>query len=110
MQYFYDAKIIHTFASQEESPLSVFFGNQIYTSIRQQKRIDETIKNKLLNIKRSISSPSFLVDEKWMLIRFMPTYILLKKLAFSHSIKEKVTLRFLNFLSRAISFTLRHIP
>lgn len=109
IQYLTRAKILHTFATQGHSNLSLIFGSDLYKRIKDRRIITDEVACVLMNCKESFYSPSFVVDKKWVWIRFQPTYFLLESIYHSNKIIDKFVLSFLNFTSRLLSFFLRKI-
>lgn len=108
VQYLFDAVIVHTFCSQERSELSPIFNNDLYIEIKKEGCITDNIKDVIENCKRSFSSPSILSDKSMMRIKFEPTYALFARCLFATNGMEKRICKFLNFISRAILWFLRH--
>ena len=107
MEYLYDAKIIHTFATQVSSDISKFFDDRVYRKIKERKEISGDVSDQLLNCKRLFSSPSFLVDKTWLDIRFMPAYLLISEKRNSKKYRDLLAVKMINFFARVISFILR---
>lgn len=100
VEFLYDALIVHTFASQQVSSLSPMFGMEIYQEIKKNGGIMKNVQCVLLNCKRGFSSPSFLVEENWLGIRFTPTYLLLEKL---YKKKKYNKIYVMDFISRVLN-------
>lgn len=109
IQYLTKAIILHTFATQGHSNLSPIFGSDLYKRIKDRRIITDEVACVLMNCKESFYSPSFVVDKKWLWIRFQPTYFLLESIYHSNQIIDKCILNFINFTSRLLSFFLRKI-
>ncbi len=107
VEYLYDAKIIHTFATQVSSDISKFFDDRVYRKIKERKEISGDVSDQLLNCKRLFSSPSFLVDKTWLDIRFMPAYLLISEKRNSKKYRDLLAVKMINFFARVISFILR---
>lgn len=102
VQYLYDALILHTFSRLEDSSISPLFSYQIYQQIRRNKGITDEVAKLLINCKKSFESPSFLVDKRWMEIRFSPSFLLLKQMMESTRCMDILLLQLINFLSRTL--------
>lgn len=109
IQHFMRAKILHTFASQEDSALSEIMGTTIYKEIKRGHRITEHVKDVLLKCKESFTSPSYLVGKKWMRIRFQPAFEYVNMALDSNKFFDRLSLKTINFMARAMSFISRHI-
>jgi len=109
VQYFISSKILHTFASQENSPLSIIFGLDIYYEIKKYGYITEKVSAQLLNCKNSFSSPSIIIDKHWLNISYNPTFIVINQLLDKTQLIEKICLSILNFTARTIGWLLRHL-
>lgn len=109
IQYLTKAIILHTFASQEDSKLSIILGPEIYKEIKKEHCITERVKRILLNCKDSFSSPSYLIDKKWMKLRFQPAFELVNQVIDTDNCFYKFSLSFINFIARTMMFILRHL-
>ncbi len=109
VEYLTRAKILHTFTSQSNSELSVLLGPQIYEDIKREHQITQAIKDILINCKESFSSPSYLVERKWMRIRFQPAFEFVNMALDSNKFFDRLSLKTINFMARAMSFISRHI-
>jgi hypothetical protein len=109
MQYFNNAKILHTFASQGENSLSVLFGNMIYQRIRKEKMLSKETQNQLLNAKNLINSPSILVDKEYIGLSFTSAFLLLRQTFAADGKMEKCAFKLLNFIACALASLLRRL-
>lgn len=109
IQYLTKAKILHTFATQERSELSVLLGPDIYDKIKQAQRITEEVGHLLINCKETFTSPSYLVNKKWMKMRFLPTYFFIESAFESDKHWDKIVLKCFNFFSRCAMFIHRKL-
>ncbi len=109
IQYLTKAKILHTFATQERSELSVLLGPDIYDEIKKAQRITENIDHLLLNCKETFTSPSYLLAKKWMKLRFQPTYFFIESALESDKHWDQIVLKCFNFLSRCAMFIHRKL-
>lgn len=108
VQYFFDAKVLHTFASQGENNLSMLFGNRIYRRIKEEGCISESTRRLLLNAKKLINSPSIMLDKEFIGLSFTPAFLLLRQTFEAKGKIEKFTYWLLNFMARALSWVLNH--
>ena len=109
IQFLTRAKILHTFSSQDNSELSVILGTTIYEEIKREHKITEHVRGVLLNCKEAFTSPSYLVEKKWMRIRFQPAFEFVDMAMDSHKGFDRFTLRIFNFIGRILSYVSRHL-
>lgn len=109
IQYLTQAIVLHTFASQENSNLSIILGSEIYEEIKKEHCITKRIKHILLNCKESFSSPSYLIDKKWMKFRFQPVFELVNQAIVTNNCFYKFSLSVINFIARVLMYISRHI-
>ena len=109
IEYLTRAKILHTFATQAHSDLSVILGPEIYQEIKQEHSINNNIEHILLNAKEMFSSPSFLIDKKWLKLGFQPAYELVNRTLYSRSSFDRLSLWLINSFARVLGFISRHI-
>lgn len=107
IQYLYEAKIIHTFASQNNSRISDLFGTTIYKKIKDAGSINDEVAKTLLECKQSFNSPSILLDKRWILLSYTPSFILLNQIVDSAKAQDQRLFKFITFVSRAIMFLRR---
>lgn len=107
VEYLFDCKILHTFASQGDSEISPLLGMDFYNDIAINRGISPTFAERLIECKRLFISPSFLVGKKWLGVYFSPSYQLIEKCMNSKRRVERLTLFWINNFSRFLLFALR---
>lgn len=107
IQHLLRAKVLHTFASQEESELSRIMGTTIYKEIKREHRITEHVIDAMLKCKESFTSPSYIVGKKWMRIRFQPAFEFVNMAIDSHKGFDRFALCIFNFAGRVLSYISR---
>lgn len=109
IQYLTRAKILHTFASQSHSDISIILGNEVYNEIKHNHCITDHIKDVLINCKEQFASPSFLLGRKWMNIQFQPAYQLVNGAMDSDKMFDRLSLNSINFIARTLLFISRKL-
>lgn len=102
VQYLTRAKILHTFATQGRSDISILFGSEIYEEIKQNHCITERIQDLILTCKEQFVSPSYLIDKRWNRLCFQPAYELVNATLDSDKLIDRFSLRLINNLSRTL--------
>lgn len=109
IQYLTRAKIIHTFASQEQSKISVILGPDIFNEIKREHSITDNVKDILLHCKEKFTSPTFLIDKRWTRLSFQPAYELINRTLDSNHSFDRFSLKTINFFARVFNFVSRHL-
>lgn len=107
VQYLTRAKIIHTFATQKKSNISILLGPSLYKEIKHEHHISNNVSETLLKCKETFSSPSYLVGKEWMKLWFMPAFSLIYSTYDSNRFLDKIAFSSINFIARGFSFLLR---
>lgn len=108
IQFLTRAKILHTFASQENSSLSIILGTELYYEIKREHSITSNVSRTLIDCKELFTSPSYLVDKKWMKIRFQPAFQFVDSVIESNRGFDHFLLKMINCMGRVFSYLLRH--
>lgn len=109
IEFFFGAKIIHTFASQKENTISEMLGIAIYQEIKRNGEITANVADVLLHCKESFKSPTFLVDKSWLKMRFTHAYMLMENVLEPKDRYERCAYAIINFCARVLTFLLRII-
>lgn len=109
LKYFADAVVLHWWHMDfiSDQSYSPYFSLWIYEELRKQCEITEEIKEKIVNVKQSFTSPSMPVGSEQILFLFSPAGKIFNRVFIEGGVASCLMLKFATLLKKIHDFTRR---